>query len=114
MRFAGRWAALAFAYATAVQALPWLEPAQTSAGLVAMAGKSAKPAAAPGIRRGAFPLGLRRRQEQQQFPSNWCGFIGGSPGELSIAAEVLATILTKNADRRRALLCAVDDLCILR
>ena len=74
-------AVLAAFYANLSAAMPWLEPVETPMGLMAAVGFSPLPTGAPGL--GPIPRELLRKQNELPYPppANWCGLIGGNPGE---------------------------------
>lgn len=62
-------------------AVPWPEAVQTPVGLMAAGGFSPLPTGAPGLDL-TIPKELARKSNSVLYPppNNWCGFVGGNPG----------------------------------
>lgn len=100
MRFAVPGALLAFLFVGLNTAMPWLEPIEIPTGLMAAIGFSPLPIEVPGL--GLIPKELLRKQNSVLYPppNNWCGFVGGNPGQHYLSFDLSVKSLM-NVDERR-------------
>ena len=78
---------LVYSFLRTCYAVPWIGAMETPIGIMATAGMSPRPTEAPNL--GGVPKELMRRGNLQYPPPvNWCGLIGGQPGELIVISNL--------------------------
>lgn len=104
---------IATALVRSALATQWIGAMETPMGLMADAGISPKPTAAPGF--DGIPKELRRRQSNPYAfppPDNWCGFVSGLYGETAVPTD--GRCLAHNIHSRSFVVQRRPDVYLLR